>query len=193
MAAIREQQERVMAFAFENAPLGFDITESADITGSAHQELTELVKKIYKPPDSHGINLLDAGLSFRIERVRKTWYWRQILSMGEMHEYLDGVVHRHTNACKNFQSPSLAILQINPFLLPETVRVTVGDMIRNAVTLLEDLKIDDKFTLEQNVNILWISVLTMEMIARLRGVLQQRLVMKAIAEKMHKVQKIYLI
>ncbi|KAI4614509.1 hypothetical protein J4E83_007163 [Alternaria metachromatica] len=211
MAAIREQQERVMAFAFENAPLGFDITEPADMTGSAHQELTELVKKIYKPPDSHGINLLDAGLSFRIERVRKTWYWRQILSMGEMHEYLDGVVQRHTSACKNFQSPSLAILQINPFLLPvivrtlgtlertsekpkqETVRVTVGDMIRNAVTLLDDLKIDDKFTLEQNINILWIIVLTMEMIARLRGVLQQRLVLNAIADKMHKVQKIYLI
>ena len=205
MAAMREQRKRVMAFVFENAALGFDIT------GSAHLELTELVKKIYKPPDSHGINLLDAGLSFGIERVRKTWYWRQILSMGEMHEYLDGVVHRHTNACKNFQPPYLAILQINPFLLPvsvrtmgtlswstnhleqETVRVTVGDMIRNAVTLIEDLKIDDKFTLEQNINILWISVLTIEMIARLRGVLQQRLVLKAIADKMHKVQKIYLI
>ncbi|KAI4960905.1 hypothetical protein J4E86_002531 [Alternaria arbusti] len=170
MAAMREQRKRVMAFVFENAALGFDIT------GSAHLELTELVKKIYKPPDSHGINLLDAGLSFGIERP-----------------------------------PYLAILQINPFLLPvsvrtmgtlswstnhleqETVRVTVGDMIRNAVTLIEDLKIDDKFTLEQNINILWISVLTMEMIARLRGVLQQRLVMKVIAEKMHKVQKIYLI
>ena len=128
-----------------------------------------------------------------------------------MYEYLDGVVHRHKNACKNFQPPNLAILQINPFLLPisvrtmgtllwtwknrrqETVHVTVGDMIRNAVTLLEDLKIDDKFTLEQNINILWIIVLTMEMIVRLRGVLQQRLVLKAIAEKMHKVQKIYLI
>ena len=205
MAAIREQHEHVMAFAFENAAIGFDIS------GSAHMELTELVKKIYKLPDSHGVNLLDARISFRIERVRKTWYWRQILSMGEMYEYLDGVVHRHTNACKNFQPPNVAILQINPFLLPVsvrtmgtllwtwknrrqgTVRVTVGDMIRNAVTLLEDLKIDDKFTLEQNINILWIIVLTMEMIARLRGVLQQRLVLNAIADKMHKVQKIYLI
>ncbi|KAI4715143.1 hypothetical protein J4E89_000829 [Alternaria sp. Ai002NY15] len=205
MAAIREQRERIISFASENSTLGFDIT------GSAHTELTELVKKIYNVPDSRGINMLDTRISFHIERVRKTWYWRTISSMGGMLGFLDGVVHQHMNACKNFQSPSLAILQINPFLLPvsvrtlgtlertskkpkqETVRVTVGDMIRNAVTLLEDLKIDDKFTLEQNVNILWISVLTMEMIARLRGVLQQRLVMKAIAEKMHKVQKIYLI
>jgi hypothetical protein len=74
-----------------------------------------------------------------------------------------------------------------------SVYMTRGQIIHRAWALLQDLRIDPKFTLEQNLNILWIHVVTMEMVVRLRGVLQQRLIMKAIGDKMRKVQKIYLI
>ena len=129
--------------------------------------------------------------------------------------FLDGVIERQTNACKDFQPPFLATLQVNPFQLPvqvstldallqssnykgeykkkDTVRLTVGEIFRIAGTLLKDLHIDEKYTIEQNLNVLWIYVLTMEVIVRLRGVLQQRLVLKAMADKIYKVQRIYLI
>ena len=62
-----------------------------------------------------------------------------------------------------------------------------------AWALVQELKIDREFTLEQNLNILWIHVLTMEMVARLRGCLQQRLILKALRDRMRSSQKIYLI
>jgi hypothetical protein len=68
-----------------------------------------------------------------------------------------------------------------------------GRIIQRAWSLLKDLTIDVKYTLQQNLSVLWIHVLTMEMVARLRGVLQQRLILKAIRDKMKNVQSIYLI
>jgi hypothetical protein len=72
-------------------------------------------------------------------------------------------------------------------------RITQAFIIWRARSLLSKLTIDPKFTLKQNFNILWIYVMTMEMVARLRGVLQLRLILKAIYDKMMNVQKIHII
>jgi hypothetical protein len=53
--------------------------------------------------------------------------------------------------------------------------------------------IDAKYTLQENFSILWIHVSTMEMVARLRSVLQKRLIFKAIGDNLGNVQSIYLI
>jgi hypothetical protein len=71
--------------------------------------------------------------------------------------------------------------------------ITQAFIVWRARSLLSKLTIDPKFTLEQNFNILWIYVLTMEMVARLRGVIQQRLILKAIRDKMMNVKKIHII
>ncbi|KAG9191347.1 hypothetical protein G6011_09435 [Alternaria panax] len=76
---------------------------------------------------------------------------------------------------------------------PELIYFTMAQIIGAAWALLQDLTVDSKFTLEQNFNIVWIHVLTMEMIVRLRGVLEQRLILKAIKDKMENVQPIMLI
>jgi hypothetical protein len=74
-----------------------------------------------------------------------------------------------------------------------TVDWTIANVMYIARALLKDHKIDPELTLEQNSNLLWIHVLTMEMVARLRGCLQHRLLVKALRDKMSKPQKIYLI
>jgi hypothetical protein len=74
-----------------------------------------------------------------------------------------------------------------------TVDWTIANVMYIARALLKDHKIDPELTLEQNSNLLWIHVLTMEMVARLRGCLQHRLILKALRDKMRKPQKIYLI
>ncbi|CAG5180897.1 uncharacterized protein ALTATR162_LOCUS9492 [Alternaria atra] len=73
------------------------------------------------------------------------------------------------------------------FLLPER------RIIKDAWALLDDLTVDAIYSLEQNLAILWIHVLTMEMVVRLRGIFQQRLILKAIGDKMRNVQSVYLI
>ena len=91
-------------------------------------------------------------------------------------------------------------------LAPDSVRIgakkvgsfsmvdwTIANIMCTASGLLEELKIDSKFTLEQNWSIVMIHVLTMEMVARLRGCLQQRLILNAIREKMRHPREIYLI
>lgn len=71
--------------------------------------------------------------------------------------------------------------------------ITQVSIVQRALELLSNLTINPKSTLEQNFNILWIYVLTMEMVARIRGVLQQRLVLKAIQDKMRYGRKIYIV
>ncbi|RYN58900.1 hypothetical protein AA0114_g1800 [Alternaria tenuissima] len=66
-------------------------------------------------------------------------------------------------------------------------------VINNAWQLLQSLEIKAEFTFKQNLNIMWIHVLTIEMVTRLRGVLQQRLILKALANTTRKAEKIYLI
>ncbi|KAF7670978.1 hypothetical protein GT037_010942 [Alternaria burnsii] len=72
-------------------------------------------------------------------------------------------------------------------------QITQAFIVWRARSLLSRLTIDPKFTLEQNFNILWIYVSTMDMVARLRGILQQRLILKAIQNKMMNRQKIHII
>ncbi|CAI9633017.1 unnamed protein product [Alternaria burnsii] len=72
-------------------------------------------------------------------------------------------------------------------------RFTYAFIVWKARSLLSDLIIDPKFTLEENFNVLWTYVLTMEMVARLRGVLQQHLILRAIRDKTMNVQKIHIV
>jgi len=91
-------------------------------------------------------------------------------------------------------------------LVPDSVRIgakkmgsflkvdwTITNIMWTAWALLQELKIDPKLTLKQNWSIVCIHVLTMEMVARLRGCLQQRLILNAIRDKMRHSEKIYLI
>jgi hypothetical protein len=87
----------------------------------------------------------------------------------------------------------IAMLDKNYLQRRAAVSMAVAKIIFTAWKLLQDLKIDSNFTLEQNMNILWIHVLTMEMVVRLRGILQVLLILKAIDDKMKNAQKIYLI
>ncbi|KAH8624642.1 hypothetical protein IG631_20107 [Alternaria alternata] len=71
--------------------------------------------------------------------------------------------------------------------------ITQAFIVWRARSLLSKLAIDPKFTLKQNFNILWIYVLTMEMVARLHGIIQQRLILKAMRDKVRNRQKIHII
>ena len=78
-------------------------------------------------------------------------------------------------------------------LWSSSVFLDEGRIIQRAWSLLDRLVIDAKYTLQENFSILWIHVSTMEMVARLRSVLQKRLIFKAIGDNLGNVQSIYLI
>ena len=118
-----------------------------------------------------------------------------------MSDLEDRVNKRLTSGFSGFSGVDLLHL-----LAPDSVRIgakkvgsflmvdwTIANIMCTASVLLEELKIHSKFTPEQNCSILWIHVLTMEMVARLRGCLQQRLILKAIRYKMRHPEEIYLI
>lgn len=89
--------------------------------------------------------------------------------------------------------PTISIVGRKDFVPFWRISLAKHSVIYAAWALLQEIKIDSEFTLEQNFNILWIHVLTMEMVARLRGCLQQRLILKALSDKMRNPQRIYLI
>ncbi|CAN9370795.1 unnamed protein product [Alternaria alternata] len=140
----------------------------------------------------------------------------------EMYNYLERVVKCHRDICQHYVPLKAALEDIDidltriwtatwsdpsglmfPFLdrVPQTDArgeeyrrpLHFLQIIHTALEHLRDLTIDPKFTLEQNFNILWICVSTMEMVARLRGMLQQELILSAVLYKMKRTQKIYLV
>jgi hypothetical protein len=167
-------------------------------------------------------DLKDAELVVRIQKVRQK-ITRTPSSPQELCTYLENVVKGHRDACRKYPPLAATLYDLDQNVLgpllyaphtsvhtpvaallgpldhPRGMRsgdrysVSLNDIVADAWELLRSLEIDTKFTLQQNMNILWIHVLTMEMVARIRGVLQQRLILKAIEDKMRKVQEIYFI
>jgi len=170
-------------------------------------------------------NINDAELSTRIQRAQVTES-RTATSPQELIAQLRNVIEGHLDTCKRYKSLETALddLSYLPFLWapmgfeqvypiyplldtfaedePEFKRrhshvpLVLNHVINNAWTILQDLTIDPKFTLEQNFNILWIHVLTMEMVVRLRGILHQRLILDAMSSRINglfSASQIYLI
>jgi hypothetical protein len=167
-------------------------------------------------------DLKDSELVVRIQKVRQT-ITRTPSSPQELCTYLENVVKGHRDACRKYPPLAATLYDLEQNVLgpllyaPYTsvhtpvaallrplhhsrgmrsgdrYSVSLNHIVADAWELLRSLEIDTKFTLQQNMNILWIHVLTMEMVARIRGVLQQRLILKAVEDKMRKVQEIYFI
>jgi hypothetical protein len=155
----------------------------------------------------------DAEFSIRIQRAQATEQ-RMATSPQATISHLRKVLQGHRKTCKKYSPLETALDDLSylpllwaPMCFEQTspiyplldafaedeppfkrrykhVPLVLNHVINNAWIILQNLTIQSEFTMEQSLNILWIHVLTMEMVVRLRGVLHQRLILQAIGREM---------